>query len=145
MARVLQWHVETKEPGFGFYRIDKWEYEPKKFYFDKERANRVWELYKRKLTGIREGVTNYTPDFRVQGMKMHESLVQGDMFDSHGIGTNHFWIEVKGFMDSKDRTKLKRMSQYYPEEEIVVVDKTWFTLNMRKYRSLIPDWETMNI
>jgi hypothetical protein len=46
---------------------------------------------------IKRGVRSYKPDFRVT--------------DSDGAVVYH---EVKGFMDTKSATKLKRMSKYYP-------------------------------
>lgn len=58
---------------------------------------------------IKRGVRSYKPDFKIM----------------HTDGT-HSWVEVKGYMDPKSRTKLKRMAKYYPQERIVVIDKTWF-------------------
>ena len=58
---------------------------------------------------IKRGVRSYLPDFKV----------------TRKDGT-HYWVEVKGFMDPKSVTKLKRMKKYYPNEEVKVIDKTWF-------------------
>jgi len=59
--------------------------------------------------GIKRGVVSYLPDFKV---------IKND-------GT-HYWVEVKGYMDKKSATKLKRMKKYFPKEEIKLIDKTWF-------------------
>ena len=56
--------------------------------------------------GIKRGTTNYKPDFLVT-------------FPSG----NSEWFEVKGFMDSKSKTKIKRMAKYYPNEKLNIVDK----------------------
>lgn len=61
---------------------------------------------------IKRGVRSYKPDFRVDNLD----------------GTHH-WIEVKGYMDPKSLTKIKRFRKYYPEEELVIVAKEWFEKN----------------
>jgi hypothetical protein len=45
---------------------------------------------------IKRGTKGYTPDFFLQQ-------------------TNE-WIEIKGYLDTKSKTKLKRFKRYYPEE-----------------------------
>ncbi len=62
---------------------------------------------------IRRGVRSYKPDFRV---------IRPD-------GT-HYWVEVKGFMDSKSATKIKRFAKYYPNETLEVVKKFNYTINL---------------
>jgi len=73
---------------------------------------------------IKRGVRTYLPDFQV--------------FDFLG---NHHWVEVKGFMDAKSQTKLKRFAKYYPDEKLTLIDKTWFKENNKQLKSLINDWE----
>jgi len=58
---------------------------------------------------IRRGVRSYKPDFK---------LYHNDNSTS--------WVEVKGYMDAKSKTKLKRFKKYYPEEKIEVVSSDWF-------------------
>ena len=67
--------------------ILEWEHEPKIFYFE----------------GIKRGVTNYTPDFRVTELD----------------GTCYY-CEVKGYFDAKSKTKVRRFRKYYPEETLVL-------------------------
>lgn len=55
--------------------------------------------------GIRRGTTSYKPDFRV---------VKND-------GSIQFH-EIKGWFDSKSKTKLKRMKKYHPTVVIILVD-----------------------
>ncbi len=73
---------------------------------------------------IKRGVRSYLPDFKVTNLD----------------GT-HYWVEVKGYMDSKSRTKLKRMEKYYPQEKIVLIDSKWFSTNSSKLKLIIPNWE----
>ena len=54
---------------------------------------------------IRRGVRSYTPDFEIL----------------NNDGSTHF-EEVKGYMDSKSKTKIKRMAKYYPEVKLIVIE-----------------------
>ncbi len=54
---------------------------------------------------IRRGVRSYCPDFRIT--KMDSSI------EFH---------EVKGWMDPKSKTKIKRMAKYHPEVKLVIID-----------------------
>lgn len=54
---------------------------------------------------IRRGVRSYTPDFKI--------FLDDGTFEYH---------EVKGWMDSRSKTKLKRMGIYYPEISLTVID-----------------------
>lgn len=73
------------------------------------------------FNGIKRGVVSYLPDFQI----------------IHNNGSEE-WCEVKGFMDSKSKTKLKRMAKYYPEVKIRVVSKEWFSQNMKACKALEP-------
>lgn len=55
---------------------------------------------------IKLGTRSYTPDFKVFANK--------DTYEYH---------EVKGYMDSRSKTKLKRFAKYYPDEKLVLVDR----------------------
>ena len=74
--------------------------------------------------GIKRGCVSYLPDFKVIN-----------------IDGSHYWIEVKGRMDSKSRTKIKRFKKYYPNEPIRVLDSKWYYANRDKLKALIPGWE----
>lgn len=73
---------------------------------------------------IKRGVRSYLPDFKVTN-------VEGD----------HYWVEVKGYYDSKSLTKIKRFRKYYPSETLKLIDSKWFTENNQKMRLIIPSWE----
>jgi hypothetical protein len=53
---------------------------------------------------IKRGVRSYKPDFQVIRP-----------------GGDHYWVEIKGHMDSKSLTKIKRFRKYYPDEELIVI------------------------
>ncbi len=55
---------------------------------------------------IKRGIRCYLPDFRVDN-----------------LDGSCEWHEVKGYMDSKSATKIKRFRKYYPEEKLVVFMK----------------------
>lgn len=74
--------------------------------------------------GIKRGTNNYKPDFLV----IHKN-------DSEE------WVEVKGYMDSKSATKIKRMAKYFPQIKLRVVDKSFFSKNAKNLKILIKDWE----
>lgn len=73
---------------------------------------------------IKRGVRSYLPDFKI-------------------IETNgkHRWIEVKGYMDAKSKTKIKRFKKYYPSETLEIIDGEWFKAN-KDLKLLIPAWES---
>lgn len=73
--------------------------------------------------GIKRGVCSYLPDFRIT--------------DKNGV---HF-IEVKGWMDPKSKTKLKRMAKYHPDVKIVLIDKPYYEDIKKKLSKVIPGWE----
>lgn len=71
---------------------------------------------------VKRGSVSYTPDFY---------LPKDDM-----------WIEVKGWMDPKSQTKLKRFAKYYPEEyaKLEIIDPAKYK-EFAKWKRLIPGWE----
>lgn len=73
---------------------------------------------------IKRGVRSYLPDFRV-------TLKDGTI-EYH---------EVKGWMDAKSATKLKRMKIYHPKVKMVLRDGVWFKANTKQLSSLIQGWE----
>lgn len=68
---------------------------------------------------VKIGTRSYTPDFKV--------------FLNDGTYVYH---EVKGYMDSKSKTKLKRMKKYYPNEKVVLIDSSEYLLLKKQIGSL---------
>lgn len=73
---------------------------------------------------IKRGVRSYLPDFRV--------------WETDGSSKLH---EVKGWMDDRSKTTLKRMAKYHPQEILVVVASKEYKEIERKMASLIEGWE----
>jgi len=72
---------------------------------------------------IRRGVRSYLPDFKVtyrSGIEYHE---------------------VKGWMDARSKTKLKRMAKYHPSVKIRLIEKDWFRAANKRFAAVIPGWE----
>lgn len=72
---------------------------------------------------IRRGTRSYLPDFRVTEVS--------------GIQKYH---EVKGWMDDRSVTKLKRMAKYYPDVPIVLIDSAAYRKLARQLAGLVPGW-----
>jgi len=77
---------------------------------------------------IKRGVRSYLPDFRV----------------TEKDGKWH-WVEVKGYMDGRSKTKIARFKKYYPKERLIVINELWFRQNNGKMRLIIPTWERGNV
>jgi len=71
--------------------------------------------------GIKRGCISYLPDFYLPE-------------------TNE-WVEVKGWMDQKSRTKLKRFAKYFPDEKLILIDKKEYARIEKQYGYLIKNWE----
>jgi len=73
---------------------------------------------------IKRGVRSYLPDFRV---------VEND-----GTSALH---EVKGWMDARSKTTIKRMAKYHPHEKLIVIREKEYNAIARKVSGIIPGWE----
>lgn len=73
-----------------------------KWYFEKDRF--IFDK-------IKFGVRSYVPDFKVYNLD--------GSFEYH---------EIKGYMDSKSKTKLKRMARYFPNTKVILIGKDEYTL-----------------
>ncbi len=114
--------------GKRFYSRSLWERNFSRYLqFIKERGYIIEWTYEPTtfwFEDIKRGVRSYKPDFRV--MQLDGTCI---------------WYEVKGYMDAKSNTKIKRFRKYYPDEKLIVIDAKWFSENNTKMRLLIPDWE----
>jgi Protein of unknown function (DUF1064) len=86
---------------------------------------KAWEFEPKTFIfdGVTRGVISYLPDFKV--------------INNDG---SHEWHEVKGWMTSKDRTKLNRMAKFYPHEKLVLIDKDVYR-SISKWKGMIDGWE----
>jgi len=72
---------------------------------------------------IKRGVRSYLPDFRV----------------THLSGKIEYH-EVKGWMDQRSKTKIKRFAKYYPEEILIVVQAKEYNEIRKKVAPSIDKW-----
>lgn len=72
---------------------------------------------------IKRGVRSYKPDF---------SVVENG---------KEYFVEVKGWMDDKSKTKLKRMRKYHPDVDIRLVGQKQYKEIADKLGRVIPHWE----
>ena len=74
--------------------------------------------------GIARGCVCYLPDFKI----------------TNNDGTVEFH-EVKGWMDARSKTKIRRMAKYHPTVQLKVFDSKWYRANSRNLAGLIREWE----
>ncbi len=103
-------------------KIIEWAFEEKTFWFE----------------GIKRGTMSYLPDFMVTLLVKEKS----DLIESSRLAQEIH--EVKGYMDARSATKLKRMLKQYPQYKIVLIDENWFRANAKKMKHIIPGWEVGN-
>jgi len=73
---------------------------------------------------IKRGTRSYLPDFWVK--------------ENSGLEVYH---EVKGWLDSKSKTKLKRMAKYHPTVKLLMIDAKSYASIAKSVKAFIPDWE----
>jgi hypothetical protein len=66
--------------------------------------------------GVKRGCVTYLPDFQV--------------FKLDGT---HEWLEVKGYMDSKSKTKISRFRKFFPNEKLSILDSKWYKLIVKNF------------
>ena len=75
--------------------------------------------------GIKRGCVSYLPDFRVQE-----------------VGGSIAYHEVKGWMDDRSVTKIKRMAKYHPKVKLIVIDAKGYAALKKSVQALVPGWES---
>lgn len=90
-----------------------------------------WLMYKKEIKNweyeretfwfekIRRGVRSYTPDFFVTNNNGSEEI-----------------HEVKGWLDSKSKTKLARMAKYYPDVKVILIGESEYK-ELKKWGKMI--------
>lgn len=74
--------------------------------------------------GVKRGTMSYLPDFKVT--------------ENDGQCVFH---EIKGWMDDRSKTKIKRMAKYHPDVKLIVIDAKAYKALARKALGLVPGWE----
>lgn len=73
--------------------------------------------------GVTRAPVTYTPDFKVT--ELDGSVI---------------YHEVKGWMDPKSKSKLKRMAKHYPHVRLIVVDEDGYKAVARSVSAIVPNW-----
>lgn len=74
--------------------------------------------------GVKRGCMSYLPDFKVT--------------ENDGTICYH---EVKGWMDDRSKTKLRRMAKYHPSVKMVLIDATVYRSIAKKAKLFIKEWQ----
>lgn len=116
--------------GFKKYYRSRWEANYARWLEREKQEGRIVSWAHEPKTfwfeGIKRGVNNYLPDFQV---------VNNDLSEEYH--------EVKGWMDSKSATKLKRMAKYHPDVKLVLVDTKVYRKLEKECSLTIEGWELL--
>lgn len=74
--------------------------------------------------GIKRGCVSYLPDFWVR--------FNDDSEEYH---------EIKGWMDDRSKTKIRRMAKYHPNVKLIVIDGKGYAALEKSLASVVPGWE----
>jgi hypothetical protein len=132
LVKLVERHLEPSAKGYAGvmrgYRADlgpvyfrsRWEANIARYLtFTKRRW--VYEPTTFWFLSVKRGVRSYTPDFY---------LPDEDVY-----------IEVKGYMDARSKTKLRRMKHYYPDVHVLVWDSERYQSIQTTAAMVIPNWE----
>lgn len=75
--------------------------------------------------GVKRGCVSYLPDFLVK--------------EKDGSECYH---EVKGWMDERSKTKIRRMAKHHPTVRLVVIDARRYAALRKSVAHLVPGWES---
>lgn len=118
----------TRE-DLGFYVRSRWEANVARYliFLEKNKEIYKWEYEPDTFWfhNIKRGTRSYTPDFKIWETKESEP---------------YYW-EVKGYMDQKSKTRMKRMAKYYPDVRIDLIMKDEYK-EISKWKKMIDNWET---
>lgn len=125
-VRSIQKYV-TFGPGRKFFMRSTWERNIARYfeYLQKNGEIKEWEYEPQRFffEGVNFGNRTYLPDFRIT--------------DNSGY---KYYVEVKGFMNSDSKTKLKRMKKYFPEIELQIIDQSRYA-EISRIAPILPEWE----
>lgn len=125
----LSWKAGWREVGGRriFFR-SRWEANYGRYLqWLKEKGNILeWEHEPKTFwfEAIKRGVRSYLPDFRVTE-----------------VGGKEVYHEVKGWMDPRSKTKIKRMAIYHKTVSLLVIDRRGYKAIAVKISAVIPEWE----
>lgn len=113
--------------GKRFFARSRWEANYGRVLEWRKKAGEILEWEHEPKTfwfeGIKRGVRSYLPDFRVTTKSGGEE-----------------WHEVKGWMDGKSKTKIKRMAKYHPSEKLIIIDQARYKQISKSFSAMIAGW-----
>lgn len=120
------WYIDDVNNKKYFMR-SMWEYNYAlylQFLVDKKQI-KGWgyEEDRFEFAGIKRGVMTYLPDFKV--------ITNSGEIEYH---------EVKGYMDKKSKTKIKRMKKYFPKVNLIIIDSKTYKDIKTKLSRAIKGW-----
>jgi len=119
-----------KREDLGQYFRSRWEANYARYlnFLKKVKAIHAWKFESQTwyFEEIKRGTRSYTCDFEVWENK----------------GEDPYYVEVKGWMDAKSKTRLKRMAKYYPDIEIRLVGEKEYKEIQKKFAPMLKYWET---
>ncbi len=118
-----------RREDIGIYVRSSWEANYARYlnWLLKNRQIQKWEYEPDtfRFDAIKRGCRSYMPDFKV-------TELNGDIV----------YHEVKGYMDQRSRTALKRMGKYYPNVKVIVIDGAAYKrLEKQCAGGLVKNWE----
>lgn len=121
------WKGWAEIGGKKFYAKSKWEFNYAQYlnFMVKHKKIIDWDYELKTFTflGVTKGCVSYKPDFFVKFPNGYEEF-----------------IEVKGWEQSSDRTKWKRMAKYHPQINLRIINKKFFNENGKILSGVIKEW-----
>ena len=121
-------NTEKRHPD-GLYLRSRWEANYARYLMWLESRGEIqrWEYEPDTFwfENIKRGVRSYLPDFKIWKTKDSEP----------------YYVEVKGNMDAKSATKLKRMAKYHPDVSVELCDRHVYNTIRKSFGKIIPNWE----
>lgn len=121
------WKGWVEIGGKRFYAKSKWEFNYAQYlnFMVKHKKIIDWDYETKTFTflGVTKGCVSYKPDFFVKFPNGYEE-----------------YIEVKGWEQSSDRTKWKRMAKYHPQINLRIINKKFFNENGKILSGVIKEW-----
>ena len=111
--------------GTMYFR-SKWEanYALHLDFLVKHKKIKSWEFEPDRFIfeSIQFGTRSYIPDFKI---KNNDGAIE--------------YHEIKGHMDGRSKTKLKRMAKYFPNIKLVLIDSDYYNI-LKKQASKLENW-----
>ena len=112
----------------------------RKYYRSKWEANYAYYLEWLRLAGQIESWSHEPTTFWFEGVKRGCVSYLPDFLVTEKDGSEAYH-EVKGWMDARSKTKIRRMAKYHPSVKLVVVDSKAYAKLKAQVSRIVPGWE----